>query len=243
MKGQRLRIAAGVFALALLAGGAAALGLDQTTNAASAPTPLAAATMIVEVNATDGDAGLQVFLDGEPWKAMTITSPDGRRMVDIDAEGRLKNYGLTELFSESSEPPFDVFPLEKFKALFPEGTYTFAGTSVEGQRLVGQATLTHHIPDGPKIVSPSDGATVGREDVVARWKPVTTPAGTDIVGYRAIVTRKDPPRVFSVDLPGSVRAVTVPDEFLEPGTEYSLEVQAIEAGGNQTLTQTAFRVK
>jgi hypothetical protein len=31
-------------------------------------------------------------------------------------------------------------------------------------------------------------------------------------------------------------------EFLESGTEYKLEVQAIEASGNQTLTETTFLV-
>jgi hypothetical protein len=199
--------------------------------------------MIVEVNATDGDAGLQVFLDGEPWRSMTITSPDGRQMLAVNAEGRLKNFGLTELFSESSEPPFDVFPLEEFKKLFAEGRYTFAGTTVKGQGLTGRATLTHDIPDGPEIVSPADGATVARDDLVARWKPVTTPAGIDVAGYRAIVTREDPLRVFSVDLRAGVNRVEVPEEFLEPGTEYELEVQAIEKSGNQTLTEVAFSVR
>jgi hypothetical protein len=243
MKRRRNQLAAGVTALALLALGAAALGFDQTSEAASAPIRLAAATMIVEVNATDGDAGLQVFLDGKPWRSMTISGPDGRTLLAVNAEARLRNFGLTELFSESSEPPFDVFPLAKFKALFPEGKYTFAGTTVEGQRVVRRATLTHAIPDGPEIVSPAAGAAVARDDAVARWKRVSTPAGIDVVGYRAIVTREEPLRVFSVDLPASARRVRVPAEFLESRTEYKLEVQAIEASGNQTLTEVAFRVK
>jgi hypothetical protein len=215
---------------------------NSQPQAASNPIRLAQATMIVEVNATDGDAGLQVFLDGEPWRSMKIASPDGQTILAVNAEGRLRNFGLTELFSESSEPPFDVFPLEEFKALFPEGKYAFAGTSVEGERLVGKATLTHDIPDGPEIISPADGAALGRDNVVARWNPVTTPAGIDVVGYRAIVTREDPLRVFSVDLPASATSVTVPSEFFESGTEYKLEVQAIEASGNQTLTEITFLV-
>jgi hypothetical protein len=35
----------------------------------------------------------------------------------------------------------------------------------------------------------------------------------------------------------------VPTEFLEPKTEYKAEVPAIEASGNQTLTEIAFTVK
>lgn len=242
MKRRPIQIAAGVAALALLALGGATVGLEHASKAASNPIRLAEATMIVEVNATDGDAGLQVFLDGEPWRSMTISSPDGRPILAVNAEGRLRDFGLTELFSESSEPSFDVFPLEEFKALFPEGKYTVVGTTVEGERLVGKATLSHDIPDGPEIVSPLEGAAVGRDSVVARWNPVTTPAGIDVVGYRAIVEREDALRVFSADLPASATSVTIPSEFLESGTEYKLEVQAIEASGNQTLTEITFIV-
>jgi hypothetical protein len=241
----KLRITAGLAVLALAAA-ATTVALDRagdgSAQAASPPIRLADATMIVEVNATDGDAGLQVFLDGEPWSSMTISGPDGRRLLAVNTEGRLKGHGLTELFSESSEPPFTEFPLEKFKALFPEGRYAFSGTTVEGQRLVGRATLSHTIPDGPEITAPAEGATVAPDNLVASWSPVTTPAGVEIVGYRAIVTREDPLRVFSADLTASATSVTVPAEFLESGVEYKLEVQAIDASGNQTLTEIVFTV-
>jgi len=230
--------------VAAAAVGIAAVRSDPTPSAeaASAPIRLADARLIVEVNATDGDAGLQLFLDGEPWSTMTMSGPDGRRLLAIETDGRLKGYGLTELFSESSEPPFTEFPLEEFKKLFPEGRYSFAGTTIEGQRLVGRATLTHDIPDGPEITAPTGGETVARDNVVARWNAVTTPAGIDIVGYRVIVTREDPLRVFNADLTASATSMAIPAEFLESGVEYKLEVQAIEAGGNQTLTEITFLV-
>src|SRR5687767_5542304 len=122
MKRRLVLIATGLAALALIAVGGTALGKDQTSATSTGkPIPLAAATLIVEVNATDGDAGLQFFLDGEPWNSMTISDPNGNVVVDVDAEGRLKDWGLTELFSESNEPPFSEVPLEEFKARFPEG--------------------------------------------------------------------------------------------------------------------------
>lgn len=210
------------------------------------PLRLADASMIVEVNATAGDAGLQVFLDAEAWRRMTIRGPDGRKLgklLEIDTKGRLTRFGLTELFSESSEPPFDVFPLRRFKELFPEGKYTFTGRTVEGRRLVGAATLTHDIPNGPEIVSPADGASVPRHTAVARWVPVAQPPGIRIVGYRVIVEREDPLRVFSVDLPASAHSVKIPPKFLESGIDYLIEIQAIEAGGNQTLTELEFTAR
>jgi hypothetical protein len=230
-------------ALSLVFGIAAASPSPGSVLRAPAKTVrLEEATMIVEVNATDGDAGLQVFLDGEAWRAMIITAPDGRRMLAINGRTRLRNYGLTELFSESSEPPFEKFPLKKFKKLFPEGRYRFVGTTIEGDRLVGRSRLSHDIPDGPQITAPADGSTVAPGSILADWNPVPEQAGINIVGYRAIVEREDPLRVFSVDLPASVTSVTIPQEYVESGTKYKLEVQAIEASGNQTLTEIDFSV-
>lgn len=243
MKRRPIQIAAGAALLALFALGGTALAGDQARKGKSKPIPLDAATMIVEVDATAGDAGAQFFLDGEPWRSMTISGPNGRTLLEIDAEGRLKGWGLTELFSETNEPPFDEVPLEEFKKRFPEGMYKFVGKTVEGDKLVGKARLSHDIPDGPEITAPEDGATVARTNVVARWVGPPEPPGIDIVGYRVIATREDPLRVYSVDLPASVNSVPIPAAFLEPGTEYELEIQAIEESGNQTFTTIFFEVE
>jgi hypothetical protein len=223
----------------LTVGGAAFAGPSVVTK----PVKLKEATLLVEVNATDGDAGLQVFLDGDPWKTMQLVAPNGRTILDVGTSGRLQGYGLTELFSESSEPPFDTFPLERFKALFPEGRYTFTGATIAGRKLTGSARLSHDLSAGPRIVAPADGSKVGRSGVVARWRAVPEAAGVDIVGYRAIVTQEEPRlRVFSADVPASARQVEIPRTFLQARTEYKLEVQAIEKSGNQTLTEVSFRV-
>ena len=240
MKGRIAQLFVGALALVAVAG--TAFAGDRAASSATKPVRLEEATMIVEVDSTVGDAGVQFFLDGEPWRSMTISGPNGRTLLNIDAEGRLKNWGLTELFSESNEPPFDEVPLEEFKRRFPEGRYTFVGETVEGDRLVGAARLSHDIPDGPKIVSPADGQAVAQKGVVARWSSPPEPPGIDIVGYRVIVTREDPLRVYSVDLPASARKVPVPAAFLEPGTEYELEIQAIEESGNQTFSTIFFEV-
>jgi hypothetical protein len=230
-------------AFSLLGGIAAAKSNpDPSAQVAAKPIRLDDATMIIEVNATDGDAGIQAFLDGEAWKSITISDPTGRTVLDVEAKGRLTRFGLTELFSESNEPSFEELPLRRFLRRFPEGSYTFAGTTVEGRRLVGKARLSHDIPDGPRITSPEAGSAVPRDGVVARWNPVAEGGRIDVVGYRAIVEREDPLRVFSVDLPASAGSVTIPSEFLESGVEYKLEVQAIEASGNQTIREISFRV-
>jgi hypothetical protein len=200
------------------------------------------ARLKVEINATDGDAGLQIFLDGEPWNHVELLDTEGKAFVDFDVTGRAENFGLTELFSESSEPPFAEFPLAEFKRLFPEGTYRVRGTTVDGEPMTGTATLTHDFPDGPDILSPTDGSTVPADDVVVEWAPVTTPPGIDIAGYQVTVTQEKPVlRVFSVDLPATATRTSVPAEFVQGRIQYSVEVLAIEAGGNQTLTSVTFR--
>ena len=57
------------------------------------------------------------------------------------------------------------------------------------------------------------------------------------------MTRERPLRVMEVDLPGSVHRLTVPSEFLERSVHYKYEVLAIDAGGNQTLTERSFVVR
>lgn len=223
---------------------AALLGLVPlgicAASAKGGPIPFAEARMIIEVNATDGDAGLQVFLDGEPWRSVQIHAPDGRQILDIQATGDLKNFGLTELFSESSEPPFAEFPLGEFKALFPEGEYRLVGTTVDRATLEGTATLTHDIPEGPVIIQPEEDGTVPSKRAVVSWEPASQPEGVEIAGYQVIVTREEPLRVFSVDLPADATKVSIPVGFLEPDVEYKVEVLAIEENGNQTLTEISF---
>jgi Fibronectin type III domain len=216
--------------------------VSSTAGGDLKPVEFSDARLKVEINATDGDAGLQIFLDGEAWNHVELLDPDGNAVVDVDVTGRAENYGLTELFSESSEPPFEEFPLDHFKALFPEGTYTFRGTTIDGTPMTGTATLTHDFPDGPQILSPAAGSRVERDQVVVTWSPVTTPPGIDIAGYQVLVVQEEPVlRVFSADLPATATRLTVPAEFVQPRTEYKVEVLAIEAGGNQTLTELTFR--
>lgn len=201
------------------------------------------ARLIVEINATDGDAGLQLFLDHEPWQTVSLFHPDGSKILDVINQGVLKDYGLTELFSESSEPSFDKFPLEEFKKLFPAGRYKLVGTTIEGKAIETLVTLSHDSPKGPEILSPKEDSEVGASDVTVSWKTVTEPPRIEIIGYQVLVVREEPVlRTFSADLPATATKIRVPTEFLEAGAEYKVEVLAIEKNRNQTLSEISFRV-
>lgn len=220
----------------------AANGKSADTQRGGGVVEFKEARLIVETNATDGDAGLQIFLDHEPWSEVALYRPDGGKILDVITQGVLKDYGLTELFSESSEPPFKKFPLEEFKKLFPEGEYRLAGTTIEGKQIESMVTLTHDFPAGPEILTPAEDSEVPAGDVVVSWKPVTEPAGIEIIGYQVLVVNEDAQRTFSADLPATATEITVPSQFLESGVEYKVEVLAIEANRNQTLTEITFTV-
>lgn len=224
--------------------------LAQNTNGnESGVIPFDIARMIIEFNATDQDVGVQVLLDGESYIQLKAFRPDGQQILDIAATSSLQEQGLTELFFESSEPSLAEVPLEEFLARFPEGAYKFEGETIDGVGLEGEALFTHVIPGAPVVIVPEEDAVTDPNNTVIMWEPVTeTIDGStdiDIIGYQVIVDTEDPRRltgvrVFNADVGPSVTSVTVPPEFLDPDTEYSFEVLAIEAGGNQTITASSF---
>jgi len=211
--------------------------------------PFSRTRMIIEYNSSADDIGVQVSLDGEPWRSLKIESPNGRTILDLITNRSLRKQGLTELFFESSEPSLADVPIEVFFDRFPEGVYEFEGKTVEGQEIEGEAVFTHVIPAGPENLSPEEGAEVDPEALDIEWNSVDkTRDGkpVEIVAYQVIVERADnaalgaAPRLFDIKLapsPGETQRVTVPSQFLEPGKEYKFEVLAIEAGGNQTITE------
>lgn len=232
-----------------------AMGLSMVTTLASRleaghrkqEIPFSRVRMIIEFNASAQDVGVQVLLDGEPWKHVSIFSPREQRLLSITTTGSLRKQGLTELFFESSEPSLDDVPLAEFLARFPAGVYEFEGMTVNGVELEGQALFSHVIPAGPIIVSPAQSPTqppvVDPQHLVIAWEPVTTSingTGLQIVGYQVIVEQIEPRRVFSLDLP-PLTSVQIPAEFfLQANTLHKFEVLAIDASGNQTITEGSF---
>ena len=233
---QVLSIAVGL-AVALVLGAPAWAGNLKTVQ------------IFFEFNFTDNDLGVQVFLDAGAWRALTITDPDSNTILQLEAQGSLGQLGLTEFFFESEEPSLEDVPLDELFARFPEGNYTFVGITVDGKTLNGKANFTHNIPAGPEIVFPAEGAVLfPNMPVVINWEPVTDPlpdtdSAVTIVGYQVIVERLKPQplRVFSVDLPASATQVSVAPEFIQANAEYRFEVLAIEASGNQTISESTFK--
>jgi len=255
----RYKRSLGLLSVALATAGLGYLVLHSAERtaarpAAKPPVPLKDAKLNIEHNATDEDTGFQGFIDGEGWRRLDVRGPDGK-VLRFGTRGSLAKLGLTELFFESVEPANTDVPIARMLAKLPEGRYRISGPTQENGASVGQtvgkAWLTHDIPEGPKLVEPAEGATVPSSGVVARWQPVArtiTGEPVEIIAYQLIVEKDaepDPHMIgkfgLSMYLSPSVTSITLPDGLLEPGTDYSWEVLAIERSGNQTLSSGSFR--
>jgi hypothetical protein len=238
------KVVAPSLALAAIAGalsGAVAIAAHGDSTAQRKPVRLEVAEVFIEVNATDGDAGLQVNVDSEDWRQLTIRDPRGRPVLDIAGVGRLGSWGLTGMTFESSEPPFEKVPFRRFRARFPAGRYTFSGARIDGRRVTGADRLTHRIPAAPRVLTPARNAVVDPDDLVVTWKPVTRPRGTRIVRYIVIAADARTDREMEMALSPTVTSATIPPTFLRPPGRYAIEVLARERSGNQTITEVPVR--
>ncbi len=222
---------------------------------------------VVSIELTDNDIQLNVFVDGE-WNQLKIRDPREREMFGAGATGVLKRQsGVSEMYFASEpthyledEPNFDG-TIESFLSRFPEGVYEFEGQTVAGNKVEGEALLSHVLPALPEILSPvsatNEPPVVDPQNLVIDWEPVTTRfigAGpVTIDEYQVIVEQADPARVRPwtdgktraavINLPESVTSLRVPPEFLVPGARYDFEIVAIEGNGNSTISVGEFVVQ
>jgi hypothetical protein len=200
---------------------------------------LSIAKIYFEYNSTPEDLGVHVMLDGEDWKKIKIVNPEGDTIFQVVGKEAYSQLGMTELFFEGAEPALSEFPLEDLLDLFPEGEYEFEGLTVDGEEIEGTAILSHAIPAGPDV---SETGDVSGNTLVIKWDPVDAPPtgfpdeDIDIVGYQVIVGS------FQVTLPATATSVTVPPEYVASlaSGEHPFEVLAIDASGNQTITEGTF---
>lgn len=223
--------------------------------------PFADADLYFELNNTDGDLGIHSLIDGDPWKRLSIEDPKERRMLDIRVQGRLRRQGLTELFFESAEPPFDELAPEKFFRRFPEGEYEIEGITLEGMEMGSTAILTHLMPAPPGNIKlngidaaedcDADPLPMVSAPVTISWVPVTqshpdlgrTNEPIEVDQYQVVVEEEESGLVLSVELPDDVTTFTVPEELAEPGDIFKFEILVREASGNQTAVESCFEIE
>lgn len=248
----------------LLALSMAPIGIAWAADQDGNETPFDEAELYFELNDSDGDLGIHSSVDGGAWKNLEIEGPKGRRILSLRPVRNLAKQGLTQLFFESAEPTFDELAPADFFARFPEGEYEFSARNLEGGEFESTTELTQVMPDSAKNVSvngqliPTDpevceadqGPTVN-SPVTVTWDPVTTSHPTlgrqepniEIVQYEAFVERVEPVNLtFGINLLPTQTAIDVPQQLIDQGNVFKLEIIAREASGNQTAFETCFNV-
>jgi hypothetical protein len=224
---KRLPIIAGMFLVLAAAHNLSA----QARQAATSSEAFTIATVHFERNVTDGDFEVVFEVKGgaDGLTKLTVTSPDGRTIVDVAAPDK-STLGMRQFRFESPEPP----DFNRLKSAYPEGVYTFAGLTATGTRLHGTATLKHTLPAGTSFLRPgADARNVAVRNLKITWTPVKS-----VAGYIVYVEQGD----LSVTgrLSASVSSFVVPDGFLIPGKEYQLGIGTISESGNISFVETGF---
>lgn len=213
----------------LLAGTLLLWGPDRVAPAA----PFAVASVHFEQNVTDGDMEVVFQIKGrdDGLAKLTVTAPDGRTVVDFTAPDA-STLGIRQFRFETPEPG-DVAQL---KRAYPEGVYTFAGTTAVGAQLRGESRLTHALPAPASLLRPVAGAReVGAADLVVTWTPVTSGAA-----YIIYIEQPELNVSLTARLPASVTRFAVPAGVLVPGRDYQLGIGTVTAQGNSSFVETTF---
>jgi hypothetical protein len=233
-------------------------GAVSVTAQNGAPPTFAEAQIYIELNHTDGDLGLHALIDGEPWRELEIEGPRDVTLLDVLVRGGLRRQGLTEIFFESAEPPFDELPPATFFRRFPEGRYEIEGITLDGREFESTDTLSH------VLAAPPDGVLVGgapaaescdapllprvSPPVVIDWDPVTTShpdigrrGRVRIAMYQVIVEREGVR--LGVDLPPSVTQFEIPTSITRMGPDFKFEIIARTSTGNNTAVESCFEMQ
>lgn len=185
-----------------------------------------------EQNATDKDAEVvfEATSGGAGLSALKVIAPDGRTVVDFKAPDT--KLGLRHINLESPEPKNDG----SIQADFPEGEYTFTGSTVTGVKLLSKAMLSHKLPDVAIVVSPrADAKGVPVKGQRIKW---TVPK--NLAACVVAIEQEESGLSITAKLPGNATSFAVPDGFLLPGTEYKLAVGTVSPDGNTSLVETNF---
>jgi hypothetical protein len=223
----------GILAVAgLLQGGhGLALGVDKGSGAS---VPFAVATVYLERNATDGDAEVVFEVKGgkEGLAKLTVASPGGRTVIEFTAPDASASLGIRQFRFETPEPR----DMKSLTAAYPEGVYTFAGATAAGERLHGNATLSHTLPATASFLRPTGNARgVDARNLKITWSPVENVA--------AYIVKIEQPKLgvnLTSTLPGSVATFGVPEGFLRPGMQYKLAIGTVSDKGNISFVETTF---
>jgi outer membrane lipoprotein-sorting protein len=186
-----------------------------------------------EQNATDGDveAVFEAIGGDDGLAKLSVVAPDGRTVVDFSSLGRA-SMGMRQFRFESPEPT-DVAALKK---AFPEGEYTFTGTTPSGSQLMDKVKLSHKLPTVTRFVSPKpDARNVPVKNLKISWAPVK-----GVAGYTVELDPSKSSAHMELKLPASTTSIVVPEGILVPNGKCQLGIGTVSTSGNVSVIETTF---
>ena len=192
------------------------------------------ASIRLEQNATDEDVEVvfEATSGDDGLAALRVSAPDGRVVIDFRSPD--SKLGIRSFVLESPERINDG----RIQAAFPAGVYTFAGSTVSGEKLAAKVTLSHSLPPTASFVRPSPkDLDIPVKGLQLKWGAPKGLASCIVI----LEHEKTGAKVLNVTLPGAATTLAVPDGLLVPGTEYKLEIGTVGRDGNRSFVETTFK--
>jgi len=224
---------------------------------------------IIEMNATDGDIGFHVLLDGDAWKGASVFDGNVDRLILARASGSMRDQGITEFFIESDEPlcwldpeeedldPEDVVTLEDFLERFPAGRYKAFGRDLDGELLTAAGRLTHNIPAAPAMDEDDLVYDAEANTVTITWQrgddlgncaiPEGMTLSRSLMRFEVVLEPEEdelPAGVvfqkFTAQVPRYVRKFVVPASYIKPLVDQGVTVFKGEVGAKEVSGNQVF---
>lgn len=228
-----------------------------TDASAQSDNKFSVAALFFELNDTDGDLGIHGEIDGGTWTSLDVEGPNGHKLLDIRARGRLRTQGLTEFAFESAEPSFDELNPADFFTRFPEGKYDIEAVAQEGGIFKAKVALSHVLAAPPEATVSDQPAAESCEEpdlpeasgpVLIDWEPVTQShpeigkvGPVSISRYQFFLEQGA--MKLSVDLPPEVTEFEIPESLTAAGGVFKFEIIARTSTGNNTAIESCFRMR
>lgn len=202
------------------------------------------ALLILETNATDGDAEIVLDLkSGVDIVRLEVKGPmrdgedddgddDGeRKVLDLRSDKGL-GVGLSQILLETGEPT-----LQAVLEAYPAGTYELSGRTLEGRKFRTTLELTHGLPGAPEILFPA----AGDDDIPVVGLVITWAPNASVASWLVELEREDDGvGKIVATLPAGTSSFAVPQGFLVSGVEYQVGVRASNAEGNVNVSEFTF---
>lgn len=235
------------------AAAAATAAISALIGGANAQVEFTKHDIYFELNATDGDVGLHGILDGESWAWAKIRGPGGTfDVIRAISNQDSPEFGMTELFFESNEPPLEERSFQELITLFPPGTYGFVGRTTAGETLTGSDVLSKKMPCPPAVSVDTNNkgeVTISWQLQAGRYNPDTAVCAASnpvpaafVQAFFSIENEETGfSRSFSVDLSPTTTQAEVAEEIFEgvdlEEVDAKAEVIVVAPDGNRTAIE------